>query len=116
MSFLKIEEAQKLLCSRYSAAFVGTSPDDKIGFAAATAGLKPTNGLRHPLTAGTSGWYVWCGESFSKAADFFEPQHASHIYEILPDAIDLFGLPPGYRFLLDGDYLDVWYDEKLLIV
>jgi hypothetical protein len=116
MDWLKIEEAQKTLCSRYGAAFVSTPPDDKVGLAASTAGLKPINGLRHPLTSGTSGWYIWCGESFSESADFFEPQHAIHIYEILPDASHLFGLPPGYRFLLAGDYLDVWYDEALLNV
>ena len=112
----KIEEAQKVLCARYSAEFVSTPPDDKVGFATSTAGLKPINGLRHPQTTGMSGWYVWCGESFSQSADFFVPQHASHVYDALPDAVQLFGLPPGYRFLLSGDYLDVWYDETLLAV
>jgi hypothetical protein len=116
MDWLKIEEAQKALCGRYGAVFVSTPPDDKIGFAASTAGLKPMNGLRHPLMPGTSGWYIWCGESFSESADFFEPQHASHFYESRPDASHLFGLPPGYRFLLAGDDLDVWFDEALLNV
>ncbi len=116
MDWVKIEEAQKTLCSLYGAAFVSTPQDDKIGLATSTAGLKPINGLRHPLTLGMSGWYIWCGESFSESADFFEPQCASHIYESLPDASRLFGLPPGYRFLLAGDYLDVWYDVALLDV
>ena len=116
MEQLKIEDAQRVLCSQYGVAFVSTSPDDKIGFATSTAGLKPINGLRHPQTAGTSGWYIWCGKSFSESADFFQPLHAKHLYESLPDARHLFGLPPGYRFLLAGDYLDVWYDEKLLDV
>jgi hypothetical protein len=44
MDCLKIEEAQKRLCGRYGAAFVSTPPDDKIGFATATAGLEPING------------------------------------------------------------------------
>jgi len=116
MDWVKIEEAQKMLCSQYGAAFVRTPPDDKIGLATSTAGLKPINGIRHPLIPGTSGWYIWCGESLSESADFFEPRHASHIYENLPDASHLFGLPPGYRFLLAGDYLDVWYDVALLDV
>lgn len=113
---LKIEEAQKALCDRYNAAFVSTPPDQKVGYAASTAGRKPVHGLRHPPTEETSGWYVWCGETFSEAADFFMPLHAAHIYETLPVASHLFGLPPGYRFLLAGDYLDVWFDEKLLDV
>lgn len=116
MDILKIEAAQQALCNQYSARFVSTPPTDKVGFAKATAGLKPIHGLRHPQTAGTSGWYIWCGESFSESDDFFEPQHASHLYESLAQVSHLFGLPPGYRFLLAEDYLDVWYDESLLAV
>jgi hypothetical protein len=116
MDQFEIEEAQRTLCSRFGAAFVSTPPNDKIGFAQSTIGLRPINGLRHPVTPGTSGWYIWCGESFSESADFFEPQHARYLYENLPNASHLFGLPPGYRFLLAGDHLDVWYDEKLLDV
>jgi hypothetical protein len=116
MDHIRIEEAQRELCNRFNAGFVSTSPDDKIGFARCTAGRTPINGLRHPVTPGTSGWYIWCGACFSESAEFFEPQHARHLYEDLPEASRLFGLPPGYRFLLAGDHLDVWYDEKLLDV
>ena len=111
---LKIEQSQTALCQRYGAAFVSTPSDDKIGFALSTAGLKPINGLRHPLSPGMSGWYIWCGEAFSESADFFVPQCARHFYENVPEAGRLLGLAPGFRFLLAGDYLDVWYDEKLL--
>jgi len=114
MDSLKIEQAQRLVCTRFGAAFVSTPLEDKMGFAGSTSGLNPINGLRHPRTPGTSGWYIWCGEAFSESPDFFEPQHAKHIYERLPNAAHLFGLPPGYRFLLAGEYLDVWYDQKLL--
>ena len=31
-------------------------------------------------------------------------------------ACRLLGLAPGYRFMLDGSYLDVWYDPTLLNV
>jgi len=30
--------------------------------------------------------------------------------------IRLLGLAPGWRFLLSGDYLDVWFDPALLTV
>jgi hypothetical protein len=116
MDYTEIEKVQRALCSRFNAAFVSTSPDDKIGFAWSTAERQPINGLRHPNTPGTSGWYIWCGESFSESSDFFDPQHASHFYEDMPDISHLLGLAPGYRFLLTGDYLDVWYDKKLLDV
>lgn len=114
MDHLRVEEAQRTVCHEYGAQFVRTPPFDKIGFARSTAGRMPINGIRHPLTPGTSGWYLWCGESFSESPDFFEPQHALHLYESMPEVSRLFGLPPGYRFLLAGDHLDVWYDERLL--
>jgi len=116
MNYIEIEKTQRSVCNRFSAAFVSTSPDDKIGFARSTMQGQPINGLRHPKTLGTSGWYIWCGESFLESADFFEPQHARHFYEDVPHVSHLLGLAPGYRFLMAGDYLDVWYDEKLLDV
>jgi hypothetical protein len=70
--------------------------------------------LRHPVADDISGWYLWCGEEFSSAKDFFQPIHARHIYEEFPEIVKLLGLPPGYRFLLAGEYLDVWYDAALL--
>jgi hypothetical protein len=109
-----IEAAQRALCGKYGAMFVQTSPLDKVGFAETTANLIPINGLRHPVTAGTSGWYIWCGEILSQASDFFAPLHGWHLYERMPQVAGFLGLPPGYRFLLAGDHVDVWYDEKLL--
>ena len=116
MEYSKIEQLQRTLCSHYGASFISTAPEEKIGFASATAGLKPINGLRHPVSGGASGWYIWCGESFSSSSDFFDPLHASHIYESMPDVGRLLSFPPGYRFLLAGEYLDVWYDEELLAI
>ena len=73
-------------------------------------------GLRHPPQDETSGWYIWCGQELSDAADFFDPLHTRHLYEEYPDLVKLLGLPPGYRFILASDYLDVWYDASLLNV
>jgi|SRR5580704_8853259 hypothetical protein len=115
MDRLKIEEAQGVLCKRYGAAFLSTPPEDTIGFAPSTAGLMPINGLRHPVTLGMSGWYIWCGESFSESGDFFAPHSVPALfYKGVPGAGRLLRLPVGYRFLLAGDYVDVWYDERLL--
>jgi hypothetical protein len=74
------------------------------------------NGLRHPPATDTSGWYIWFGEEFSTEADFFVPLHVSHVCEECPELIRLLGLPPGYRFLLAGGYVDVWFDPQLLSV
>jgi hypothetical protein len=90
--------------------------DSKAGFAASTKGLIPMNGLRHPVKGETNGWYIWCGETLSESPDFFVPIHTYHLYQEYPEFAALLALPPGYRFLLAGDHLDVWYDGSLLSV
>jgi hypothetical protein len=112
----KIEEMQKEVCIKYATDYVAAIDNSKTGFATSTKGLIPINGLRHPVVGETSGWYIWCGETFSDATDFFVPVHTSHLYEEYPEIARLLGLPPGYRFLLAGDFLDVWYDASLLNV
>ncbi|MFV1457974.1 DUF4262 domain-containing protein, partial [Bacillus mycoides] len=45
--------------------------------------------------------------------DFFLPLHVQHIDEWAPEIKKYLGLPPGWRFLIAGDYEDVWYDPNL---
>ena len=113
---LEIERAQKEVCHQHNAHYVPSRADSISGFARSTQAKMPINGLRHPFAEGASGWFIWCGESFSESADFFQPLHTLHIYEELPEVSDLLGLPPGYRFLKAGEYLDIWYDRALLDV
>jgi hypothetical protein len=112
----QIERAQKAFCRQQAARYAGTLGDTKTGFALSTKGRVPINGLRHPPKGETSGWYIWCGQELSDAADFFDPLHTCHLYEEYPDLVQLLGLAPGYRFLLAGEHLDVWYDPSLLNV
>ena len=111
-----VGQTQALLCLERNVTCVPTLGDFILGFAGSTRGRLPINGLRHPVSGTTSGWYLWCGEEFSSAGDFFQPTHAQHIYEEYPELVKLLGLPPGYRFLLAGDYLDIWYDAALLLL
>src|SRR5438445_9118230 len=111
-----VEEVQKAFCRKRNAEYVPAPGESKLGFALSTRGLVPINGLRHPVAGETNGWYIWGGEEFSDDPDFFAPLHAKHVYGDHPELTNLLGLPPGYRFLLAGDYLDVWYDPSLLNV
>jgi hypothetical protein len=111
----QIEDAQRAFCLEQAARYLATPGDTKTGFALSTKGQIPINGLRHPLRGETSGWYIWCGQKFSDdASDFFDPLHTRHLYEDYPELVKLLGLAPGYRFLLAGNHLDVWYDASLL--
>lgn len=104
---------QRAVCHRYKQNFLPCVPDSKLGVALETIGSTPIHGLRHPPTSDTNGWYIWAGD-YSDAPDFFRPLHASHLHEHLPEVIKYLGLPAGARFLLAGEYADVWFDASLL--
>ncbi|MCE2571453.1 hypothetical protein K6Y21_08195 [Motilimonas eburnea] len=104
---------QKEICRKFNAEFAPCSETDKLGLAVETLGQLPINGLRLVAENGTSGWYIWCGETMGQEADFFKPLHVSHINKYLPEIEPYLALPTGYRFLVADDYEDVWYDALL---
>jgi hypothetical protein len=105
-------DRQRAVCARYGAGFLQADPWMVAGVARELKG-QPAHGLRHPPTGMSSGWYLWTGK-FSEADDFFKPLHISHVYEARPEIEVLLGLAPGWRFLQDGDYVDVWFDKAVL--
>ena len=109
-------EKQRDFCRQNGYECDVTQADDIVGYALETQGNLPVNGLRHVPEGSTSGWYIWCGPKYSTDSEFFSPLHAVHLERKSPEIIQLLGLPPGYRFLLAGEYLDVWYDQALLII
>lgn len=110
-------ERQRALCKRYGVPWTASPAHLKVGIARnVRSGLQPLNGLRHPPHGGVTGWYLWAGEELSAAPDFFEPLHVTHLPGVCPQALPFLGLPPGWRFLVAGDHVDVWEDPKLLDV
>ncbi len=87
----------------------------KLGVAMSTLGMMPINGLRHAPTDQTNGWFVWCCTELMEAPDFFSPLHVDHVADFFPLVAEYLDLPPGHRFLIDGnDFEDVWFDPSLL--
>ncbi|MBK1707381.1 hypothetical protein [Halochromatium glycolicum] len=112
-----IESSQKEVCERYGAACHPSPSDMKVGIALnVREGITPINGLRHPPEGDTTGWYIWAGEELPSDPDFFKPLHVEHLSDWCPQVQKYLGLPPGWRFLIAGDYEDVWFDETLLEV
>jgi hypothetical protein len=107
-------KTQKNICDQFGADYIASDDEMKVGIALNTIDKKPINGLRHPIEKDTCGWYIWGGEEFSDSSDFFQPLHVKHLKNYVPDIIPYLGLPPGYRLLLDGEHVDVWFDEKLM--
>jgi hypothetical protein len=107
---------QQEICKKYNAEFLESSFDKLIGVALKSFDKfeMPINGLRHPIeNEQSANWYIWAGE-YSSDDDFFSPVHVSHLLDICPKALNYLGLAPGWRFLFDNNYEDVWYDEELL--
>lgn len=51
----------------------------------------------------------------SQEDDFFSPIHVEQIQEYMHEAKEYLDLPPGYRFLIDGNnYEDVWFEADLI--
>jgi hypothetical protein len=115
MKDCEISDLQRRVCREQGREFVACAGDSKLGLAIQTIGRTPINGLRHPPTADTNGWYIWAGD-WSSDVNFFSPLHTEHLAERLPDVIEFLGLPPGSRFLLAGEYVDIWFDESLLTI
>jgi len=104
-------------CRRFGADFVEADPQLNAGVAENLgSGLQPINGLRHPPQDGTTGWFLWAGEVFSEAGDFFKPLCVRHLGGQCRSIVKYLGLPPGWRFLIADDYEDVWFDPSLLDV
>lgn len=116
MKIPAFEGIQRRYCFENNQQCEITREDDIVGFAVETQGKIPVNGLRHLKEDETSGWYIWCGEEFSSRPDFFSPIHAEHLVGGCPEIVKLLGLPLGFRFLLAGDHVDVWFDESVLII
>ena len=110
-----IAQSQQELCRKYQAGCEPPTSRLKLGISRDFfSGKMPLNGLRHPPVGDTCGWYLWAGEEFSEAADYFQPVHVSHLVERDSEVVRYLGLPAGWRFLVAGDQEDVWFDPKLL--
>jgi hypothetical protein len=114
---MEIKTQQLSICQKYGAAFCESPGFLKVGISKnVKEGVRPINGLRHPLEGDTSGWYIWGGEEYSDDPDFFIPLHIEHLNEWCPMILKYLGLPPGWRFLVTENYEDAWEDHLLLKV
>lgn len=112
-----VEDRQRAICRKFSAAFCPPSPQSKVGLSLdVVSTIQPLNGLRHLPEGDTCGWYIWRGTELSDAADYFQPVHVEHMTEECPEAVEYLALPPGWRFLIAPGHVDVWFDELLIKV
>jgi hypothetical protein len=112
-----LEHLQSDLCRRFGVPVSFPARHLKLGVSRDFfAGVFPLNGLRHPPAESTCGWFLWAGQEFSSAADFFQPLHVEHLFERCPRVLPYLALPPGWRFLIADGHEDIWQDDSLLVV
>lgn len=111
----EILRLQQDVCKKYGVIPHPSPMDHKVGISLTVKqGLIPINGMRIRNSEDSTGWFFWAGEHLSDDPNFFVPLHVSHLTNWCMDVIPFLLLPPGWRFLTDGDYFDVWYDPQLL--
>ena len=106
--------AQRAICRDHAADFAPPATGSRVGVALQTLGLMPLNGTRIAEHGNVCGWYLWGGEATSDDPDFYQPLCVEHVPDRCPLALSFLGLPPGWRFLTDGESVDVWFDRNLL--
>jgi hypothetical protein len=106
---------QNEICMKYGATFLPSKQDQKVGISLDTLELKyPLNGLRYHADGDSTGWFIWAGTGpINKDFDYFQPLHVAHLLEKCPEVIAYLGLPPGWRFLIAPNYVDVWFDQNI---
>jgi hypothetical protein len=106
-----LEEQQRRVCAAHQAEFVPPAPGSKVGIALQTLGQVPIHGVRVPPTESTCGWFLFAGEQWSDAADFYQPLCVEHVAKYCEPALPFLGLAPGWRFMTDGQgFVDVWWE------
>lgn len=115
MILLSTQEEQRALCVRFGVEFTPPLKQSILGIRLNVRDdIVALNGLRHPPSNDTNGWYIWAGEILEEREDFFVPLHLEHVGRWHKDISRFLALPPGWRFLVAGDYEDVWFDPALI--
>ena len=110
-----LEELQRRICEAYGAEFTPPSPGSKLGIALQTMDRTPINAVRHQPRGTTCGWYIFAGDEWSDATDFYQPLCVEHMDEYCKIAQPLLALPPGWWFHTDGKgNYGASFDEILL--
>ena len=92
-----LAEQQKAICRKFRADYEELDSDLMVGVSKNfLSGAAPLNGLRHPQEGHSCGWFLWAGEDFSGAPDFFESWHAHHLVDRSPEIVKYLGLAPGW--------------------
>ncbi len=112
-----IQHQQKAICDKLKIDWTPVDINSMIVFnESLLSDILPINGLRHPKTDNIDGWYLWSGgEIPQNDNEFFKPLHVGHLIEQRPIVLKYLGLPPGWRFQIDGnEYEDLWFDKSIL--
>lgn len=106
-SITQIHENQRRICDKYG--LPAQAPEDMVALAIGSLDQSPIYGTRIDLPEnGTISWFIHCG-AHSDASDFYQPLHAAHLAELLPQVLAYLALPSGTKFILDrAGYEDVW--------
>ena len=97
------------ICAKYHSKYNPIPPNEMVAIALQTLGQQPIYAMRIvPEQNENITWFIHCGE-YSEADDFYQPMHASHLDQLLPQVLPYLALDHGFNFIIDDDgYEDIW--------
>ncbi len=106
---MNLIDLQKQICEKYQSVYRAINESEMIAIALQTLGQQPITASRVILRDGEMiSWFIHCGE-YSDADDFYQPMHASHLDQLLPQVLPYLALDHGFNFIIDDDgYEDIW--------
>jgi|SRR5215217_334740 len=113
---MTLSETQQHICHRAGAEFSPIPAGTRVAVARdLRSGAMPIHGIRFRTKPGGVGWFFWAGQGeLNTDADYFLALHVEHLEEWCPLVLPYLALPPGWRFLTDGEVDDVWFDQSVL--
>jgi hypothetical protein len=110
---LPLTSAQQAVCTRFAAIPEPPEMSSKVGIALQTRGQLPLNAVRRQAEHGTSGWYLWWGDTWTDDTEFYQPLHVEHLTVRCPEILPYLALRAGWRVQIAPDHEDVWFDAEI---
>ncbi len=106
---MNLIDLQKQICEKYQSGYRAINESEMVAIALQTLGQQPIYATRIiPEQDENITWFIHCGE-YSDADDFYQPMHASHLDQLLPQVLPYLALDYGFNFIIDDDgYEDIW--------
>jgi hypothetical protein len=106
------EKEQLQLAIEHNVSVIQTRDDQLVVISDGVFEGEPLEAARYPSPDHMSGWWLTT-DKYNGDVNTLRTEHAFHLCEKRPEVVKYLSLPYGFRFRLDSNHVDVWFDEKV---